>query len=98
MAEEVTRDPHSTYKVKHEPLVMPDALNYSVTRYHDEGWVNATGAGMYRYDALPEWIRDAMRKLDVAGDGTIVPYFGLKRGDTYWMYSKHYYEVTYGER
>ena len=80
------RDPTITYKVTHYETPQ---LEYSIVRYPYYGSSSTTPA-LYRFDALPGWIQDGIRKLDLAGSGVLVPYFGLKRGDTYWFKSVKY--------
>lgn len=42
--------------------------------------------GFYRFDLLPEWVKDCIRTLDVAGAGIMVEGLGHKVGKTtYWI-------------
>lgn len=80
------RDPTVTYKVTH---VSTQPLAYAVVRYPDYVEPNYSSS-LYRFDALPGWMQDGIYKLDIAGNGTEVPQFGIKRGDTYWFKSVKY--------
>jgi hypothetical protein len=84
------RDKDTTYKVASWADSALYGLEYKVTTFKLQG-AEAAYAGYYRHDALPGWMQDGMRKLDVAGSGTDVPYFGMKIGDTYWLYADYYY-------
>ncbi len=66
--------------------MQPPSLEYSVIKYPDYIEPNYSHT-LFRYDALPEWIQDGMRKLDLAGSGVTVPYFGIKYGHEYWFKS-----------
>lgn len=76
------RDPNVTYKVV-SLNVQP--LDYVVTAHPDFQFYS--NKSMFRWDTLPEWMRDGILKLDLAGNNVNITGFGEKRGDTYWFRS-----------
>jgi hypothetical protein len=81
---DATRVLTTTYRVKHL-----DSGFYQVTVYPKQSEVTASYVtqGEYRPDALPRWIIEGVRMLDVAGVDTRVPFYGSRIGGSYWFES-----------
>lgn len=74
---------HHNYE---EPLTCSIITYPQLVRHHAFG-IPATVTGVFRYDALPQWMTDGMKMLDTAAvDGSAdIPDFGTMSKDTYWF-------------
>jgi hypothetical protein len=88
------REPRTSYRVEvindHK---VEEQLTLSVTIYPP---ADVTVESLYRYDAIPEWIRIGMDLLDMAstkGCGS-VPFFGSRASNVYWFHAEQVYEKS----
>jgi hypothetical protein len=49
---------------------------------------------VYRFDVMPDWMQDAIRMLDAAGDGHPVNGLGRRVGGVYWVEAEIEKETT----
>lgn len=73
------RDDHTTYRIAiGNPL-------WVITSYRPSDYITDCG---YRFDALPDWMREGIQLLDVAGSGVVIEPIRAKRtGDQYWFFA-----------
>lgn len=76
-------DETSTYKIEYDPYIEPRGSMFAVTTFNRNP--NRAYVGYYSAETLPEWMRQGMRLLDVAGSGYEVDGVGKRVGDTYWL-------------
>lgn len=72
-----------------------DTMSCSITIYpqivshhaYNEVKKSSTITGVFRYDALPQWMTDSIKMLDAAAvDGAAdIPDFGVLSKDVYWF-------------
>lgn len=84
------QDPEVTYKIERDAHAYPNNGNfYKVTTYPTFDVDNNNSYpytyGWYSLEALPQWLQEAIRALDVAGAGYGVNGLGKRVGDTYWI-------------
>lgn len=87
------RNKSSTYRV-HKTTV-DSTTTYAVTVYplQRSGAEEPVATGIYRSDMLPTWMLEGISTLDVAGTTDVqIPFFGDKKGDSYWFFSDDMYE------
>jgi hypothetical protein len=89
------RDPRTSYRVE----VIDDykgegQLALSVTIYPPaSSGENVTVGCLYRYDAIPEWLRISMDLLDLSSTNGfgMVPFFGGRSSNVYWFHAQQVY-------
>ena len=85
------RDPRTSYRIQVNDT--PGCtLTYSVTTFPPGGKTSTETVRVgqeYRADVVPEWMRIAVEILDMAAveGNALVPFFGGKVGNVYWLMS-----------
>lgn len=82
---DATRNPGTSYRIMGEHRNEEGEQLYEVTHYPRTP-DDIRQASYFRFDALPEWMQDCMRILDVAGENVRVDGVGVRVGEiTYWL-------------
>lgn len=77
----------TTYRFK---TIEPDY--FEVTTY--PRYPSLVVDSVYRFDVMPDWMQDAIRMLDAAGDGHPVNGLGRRVGGVYWVEAELEKETT----
>lgn len=82
---DATRNPGTSYRIMGEHRNEEGEQLYEILQY-PKAPGRITQISYFRFDALPEWMQDCMRILDVAGENVRVDGVGVRVGEiTYWL-------------